>query len=519
MKWRRIVLAAVGHPEAIADIVLRGTTIDSVALATLLLLDETPSAAAALAAARSWGRDMPLLSAALAPSVAPALADWRADPQWVDHAVGAEEGRAFIEGVVALALALSAYPAALRDAVAIVVRDGDSEDVAHCLDALGAAEWAALEDDQRAALLARVGAGSAAQVWSATDEVRRAAATTKTATDPDSAAARIGSGGAWRATDPTERQGWIESVGRAPHRGRAPAPAGAFPSLGAADRRAALERHAVAHPDPWRVLALRAADAGWGALSDEERAVVLAAAERQPWDAPDLLRTVGAAGWRAMQPNERERLAAVVRRTPDALFACPPALWCDLAQGRLLPAGSIAPHIRVSWRAEDADADLGALPPAHQAVVLALASWRRKDVEPDSIRLQRLIAVWNALPTNERVALAVRHPGVPASVAAAARLRGGASAAIDAVGETLARLTAAPSAAAVKRAVGAMLRAPGDWRAWMVAFTPTNADPPEVWNAWRRAARRGFVPNPAICARLAAEQSTKSTSRRALRRP
>ena len=553
MDWTIILDAATGRAEALNRVVRRSSN-DHAALQPLLLLEEAPHPAAALVAVATVREDLaPPIQAALAPHVAPALAAWRADPHWAERAVGDQARRNLPWGVAGLVGALRADPAALHDAVAIVVRDGDAEAVAHCIGALGVTGWRALADDRRAALLQKARVSAFGRVWEALDDAQRTTAALRAESGhPFIAAGLIGwiGAAAWRATDdPPLRRRLIDAVASQPRWVPTTAPAWAgmtaaeretlaravikrcdsqtvfclLGDLGAAGRatltadlRAALEARARTH-DPWRVLALRAADVGWDALIAEERSAVLAAAEEQPRRVPDLLRAVGVAGWTAMRADEQERIAVAVRREPDALFACPPSLWGALAVAALPPATAMkdAAH---HWRTEDAAADLDGLPPAHQALVLALAPWRPEDATKDSVRVRRLRAAWDALPDDERAALATVHPSVLAPIVAAARLRGGAATTIDAVGETVARRAAATDSAAAKRIVGAMLRTSDDWRAWMASFAPSAADPPEVWEAWRRAAQCGLVADVTLCARLAANRPTAAPPSRVRQR-
>ena len=543
MDWRRIIDAANGRPQSLAWFVRRGTDADVAALATLLLLEEAPHAAAALvAAARSPDEIAPPVRAALAPPVRAALAAWSADPHWANRAIGDRALLGLPWGVADMSGALRNDPAALRDAIAIVLHMGSVESVAHCLNALGAAGWAALDEDRRDALLARADPADLGRVWGALDGAQRAAATQRAESSADAAARLIGRIGAdaWTATDRALRRRLIDAAARDPESVGETAPAwtgmtadererlitavmapGAsglaatllLYRLGAARRavltaaqRAGIEARAP-KVDAWRVLAWRAADAGWGALTDEERRVVFADAQRNAARASVLIRDVGVAGWRAMTADERSRLAAAVRLAPDALFACPPALWGHLAGDALPPATNSSARALVYWSAEDGDDDLGGLPPSHQALVLALAPWRPEDAAKDSVRMQRLRAAWNQTPADERVALATGRPLVLPTVAAAARLGGGSGAVLDAVGATVARVVTMTGESDVKRDIGAMLRGTGAWRAWMAVFAPSDGDPSDAWAAWRDAARRGSVPDPALCARLAARRA------------
>ena len=550
MRWNAILDAVGGQARAL-EVVLLGGGDDAAALATLLLLEETPHPTAALAAVAAW-RPAPLVRAALAPHVAPALAAWRADPQWPDRAGGAAVRGELTEGLADLVGALRADPAALHDAVAIVLRDGNDWDVGRCLESLGARGWALLDDDLRTALVRQAPPGALGWVWSALDEAQRETTVQRAAADyPFDAATIIGRiGAAWRAIDPALRRRVIDTVAGAPK--IVPLTAPAWPDLtddererlaravmthrdawlafavlellgpsgrGAltAAQRAALETLARRHPAAWRVLAWRAADAGWTALTADERAAVLAAAEQAPWNAPPLLCAIDVAGWRAMSADEQARLAAAVRGSPNTLFRCPPALWGDLAGDALPPATKMPWEIIQGWRAEDAAADLRALPAAHQATVLCLAPWSWNDVAPNSARMQRLRAAWDALPDDARVALALAQPRALAVVAAGARLRGDAAAVVDAVGETVAHWAAPTDVARVRRIVSAMLRTLDRWRDWMDAFSPTDGDPSEAWAAWMNAAQRGVVPDPSLCARLAATRLAAARDRAAPR--
>ena len=536
MTWDDVIGAMDGRPEALNRILrhVHDSCNDDAAQDALLLLDDAPHPAAALVAAvTSWEEIAALTSAALAPQIDAALAAWRADPLWAERAIGAEARKRLMDGVPRLAGALRDRPAALRDAVAILVRDGDARDVARGLDEIGAAGWRALADDQRAALLARTDASSLGWDWMTLDETQRATATQEAAGASDVAARLIGRIGAaaWQATNSALRARLIAAAVRGPFGVSDTAPAwpgmtdaererliAATPALGAANaiglleslgvagrasltaaQRATIEARAKSNY-AWRVRLLQIADAGWDAVSAAKRTAAIAEAEEDGRKTPQLLRIVGAAGWSAMRADERARLAAAVRTVPHAIFFCPPTLWRSLADGSL-PSATTIPWIATrQWRAEDADADLGGLPPAHQALVLARAPWRPEDAAKDSVRVRRLRAAWDALPDDERAALATAHPSVLAFVAAAARLGGGG----DAAGETLARLAAATCGAGAKREVGAMLGASGDWRPWMRVFAPTDADPPDVWESWLAAVQRGYVSDLSLCARLAA---------------
>ena len=540
MDWDGALRAVDGRSEAIVGILHHGGDHDAAALTSLLLSDEAPHGSATLVAAASLPAPIaPPIHAALAPLLAPALAVWRADPQWPVRTVDEKVRRRLTGTAVRMIGALRGHPDAQRNAVAIALRDGDSWDVERCLEALGADGWAMLDDDLRGALLARADAAALGRVWGALTEAQRKAAV-RAATRPNVAAGLIGRIGAvaWSATDPALRTRLIRRIVRAPTEIAWAAPAwpgmtdderarliaaviaqrrgaGArllINALGPAGRasltaaqRAALDARAM-EADALSVFALRAADAGWDALPAEERSAVLAAAEAAPWRAPLLLRAVGVAGWRALCDDDRRRIAAVVQWSLEDALACPPTLWTDLAGADLPRATEIPDDAIAHWRPEDADADLSRLPPAHQTLVLALAPWRRKDAAADSARMQRLRAAWSALPDDERVALATRRPFVLATVAAAARLRGGAAATVDAVGATVARLAAATDGAAAARVVGAMLHDPDRWRPWMDVFAPSAADPPEAWAAWRVAAQRGIIADLALCARLAAKR-------------
>ena len=554
--------ASQGQSAALNAIVRRGNADDGATLATLLLLEEAPHPAAALVVVAKIRRQIaPPMGAALIPRVAPALAAWRADPHWGKRLVAAD-GQWRATALVAPVIdALLDRPAALRDAVAILLRDGDDADMLHCLMALGSSGWAALDADQRVALLEDAPAAALGWVWNALDEEQRMAAVQAVESDSFIAAKLIGRIGAaaWEATASSLRSRMIDAVVRSPNgmawsapawtgmtdrerealatamieRGRAFDAFRLLDDLGPAGRaaltaaqRAALESRAL-EVDARRVLAWRAADGGWTALSDTERTAILTAAvrpaeqapgreeERDRWTSAALLRTVGVAGWTAMREDERARLAAAVRRDPDALFRCPPALWSDLADDAPPPASTIPADAPTFWRAEDAAADLGRLPPSHQTLVLALAPWRQEDASSGSARVRRLLAAWGDLTADDRVALATAHPAAAAVVAGCAWRRsadggddepriGGAAAAIDAVGETVARAAHARSGAgAAARIVAAMLAASPRWRPWMELWAPTDDDPPEVWAPWRDAVRSGIIPNPALCARLA----------------
>ena len=545
MTWRWIVKAAAGCPKALDGIIRRSRNDDVVApLATLLLLDAAPSAAAALVAAADAGKRglPPLIHAALTPSVAPALAAWRADPQWTKRAIGDKAQRAAARGLADLVGALRAHPAALHDAVTILLRSGSGAAIGRCLESLGMDGWASIPDEMRTALLAQAPASALGRVWTALDEPQRAAAVRRAVCRPSAAARLIGAIGAaaWQTTAPDLRRRLIDAVAdsscsaldTAPvwpgmtdderarltmtviEQGDAIGPLRLLEILGVAGRahlaaaqRAALETRTMAD-DRWRILAFRAADDGWNALTDDERGAVLATAARVCWNVPILLRDVGVAGWNALRADAQDRIAVVVRHAPHALFRCPPTLWRALAGADLPPATDVPTDARTYWRAEDADADLGGLPPAHQAVALALAPWRTEDAVADSARIRRLRAAWSALTDDERVALALAHSSMPATVAAAAHLAGGASAAGIDVGETLARVVTATGGGAAKRAVGAMLAASARWRSWMIAFVPTADDPPDVREAWRAAVRRGLIADVTLCARLAANRPT-----------
>ena len=547
MNWTIILDAATGRAEALNQVVRRSSN-ECAALQTLLLLEEAPHPAAALVAVATVREVLAApIAAALAPHVAPALAAWRADPQWAELAIDDAVTRwRFAQGVARMVGALHDLPAALRDAVAIVLRDGGHTGVSLCLNALGAAGWTALGEDQRAALLERAAPDDLGRVWGALTAAQRGTTARAAPSDPNVAASLVRAiGAAWTTTDPALRRVLIDAVARDPlwvsdtapawpgmtddERKRLATPAitsdrdrhalDLLKALGAAGRatltveqRAALDARAMEHPAAWLVLAFRAADAGWNALTDDERAAVLAAAERSPWNVLRLLRDVGVAGWNAMSADEQARIAVAVRGTPDDLFRCPPALWAAVA-GDALPPATAMKDAAHHWRAEDVDADLGGLPSAHQALVLALAPWRTEDAAKDSARIRRLRAAWNRTSADERVALVMKHPSVLATVAAAAHMCGG-GAAVDVVGETVARIVTATGGAAAKRAVGAMLRTPARWRSWMIAFAPTDDDSSDVWAPWRAAARRGGIADVSLCARRVIMMEMAKQSRR-----
>ena len=518
---------------------------DNNTLATLLLLHDAPPAPAALAVLPTL---TPLVQMALAPAVASALAAWRADPQRLEHVVGADEMTWLAQGVAEIVGALGAEPAVQRDAITLALRDGDDAAIDRCLAALSASGWAALDADLRAALLKKASAAAIGWIWSALDDGQRAAAAQEAMAFPGAAARLIGRIGAaaWRATDQEVRRRLIDAVvrdalsvsptapawagmidderarliGSVVRRGAA---ADAFRLLEAlspagratltAEQRAAIETLARCS-DAWRVLALRVADVGWNAVSAKDRADVLAPAEQEPWRASVILHHVGVAGWRAMRDDDRARLAAIARRTPDAFFRCPPPLWSDLAGASLPPATEIPRVVIGSWRVDAADANLSLLPPTHQAAVLALAPWRTADAAPDSVRVLRLRDAWTSMTTDERVALARAHPSVLAVIAADAHMHGGGAGAAAAVaGETVAQVVATTDACAVRYIVGVMIASSNDWRDWMDIATPTAADPPEVWEAWRHAARLGLVSDLAVCARLATRSRAAEPSR------
>ena len=552
MDWKGIIGAAVGRPDAIERVVRRARINDYAALATLLLLDEAPPAAAALVVtAKMASRSALLIAAALAPQIDAALAAWRADPSQADHAIGCETRRQLATGAAEMVGFLTHRPDALRAAVVQVIRSGDRWTARRCLDALGAAGWRALDDDLRAALLAHMNVDDLGQGWGTLDEAHQANAVRSAEPDPSVAAQLIGriAPAAWQATNPTLRQRLIDAVLRSPSSIHLTASAwsgmtnderaqlatsvlvhgcalDAYLLLdrlcadgsGALDDdlRAALmaraTEDAVWRP-PLRPPALCGADADRKAWTDGERSMAIAAAERSAWSASDLLRAVGATGWNAMRADERARLAAAVRRSPDALFRCPPALWRALAEGPLPSSTDRLADAVDHWRAEDADADLGDLPPTYQTLVLALARWRPDDATPDSVRLQRLLGAWSALAEDARDALVKAHPRVLSTVAAAARMHD-----VGDIAAIVARWASATADAETKRAVAAMLRSSAHWRAWMRAFAPSDADPPPVWEAWRHAARRGRVPDLAISARVARPDFQKRSRRRTSRR-
>ena len=552
MEWGKIVDAVRGHPSSLAWVApLWGADVAAhAALTTLLLLDDSPHPTATLVVLADGAEpSAPAIQAALASHIEPALASWRADPQWCERAVAAR-GREplIIEGVAAALGALTDRPVALRDAVAIALRDGPRWCVGICLKALGAVGWRALGGEQRAALLQQAPPEDVGWVWSAIDEASRAAAVQRAAAVPEDAARLIvNAGGAWRDAEPATRRVLIDVVERNLRWVADVAPAWtnlmdderarlatAVTDCGAArlavdvldrigragramltvEQRSALDALAL-EAYPWRVLAMRVADGGWDALTEEERGYLLAYVEERWSCIPFLLHIIGMARWDALPPNDRRRLAAAVAPRPAPFFRCPPALWFDLAGHALPPATKITKEIVAHWRAKDAAADLGRLPLSYQALVLALAPWRREDAAKDSARSTRLLAAWGALPEDERVALALAHPRVLATVAAAARRRGGASAAAAAVAETVARLASVTDGADAKRVVGAMLRTPDRWRPWMIAFAPIADDPPKVQEEWLASARGGFVPDLALCARLSAKEQERATAQRA----
>ena len=553
MNWRMIIGAVDGRSDALNWIASRAPDHEVGALLALLLLEEAPHAAAALIASAMAPANLAApIQAALASHVAPALAAWRDDSLWRKRAIDdAVTRRRFAWGVAVMSGALHDHAAAQHDAVAIVLRDGDEPCIARCLEALGADGWRGLDSDLRAALQEKAPSFAFGWVWDALDDALRETAAEQAATDSFTAGRLIGAiGDAWRTTAPKVRARLINAVMSRMEGMVMTAPTwtsmtederetlvkaaitcdnawsvcNLIASLGPAGRatltdaqRATLESCApMSHT--WDVLRYRAADVGWTSLSVEERGLALAEAERTPWRVSALLGVVGAAQWGAMREDERSRLIAAVRHRPDVLFACPPALWGDLADGAAPPARRIMHASVVEWRAEDAAADLSRLSAAHQAVVLALAPWRRNDGATNPARGSRLLALWGEMTADEQAEVGAALPLVLAVVAACARRRGGGTDAINAVGNAVAQSAAMTADAESKRMVGAMLCSADDWRDWMGAFAPTDADSSEVWDAWEHAAQRGLVPDVAIGARLAARRQGRMRDRGAFQR-
>ena len=556
MNWTQIINAAAGQADALFSIMYRIPDRTHAALATLLLLDDAPHPTTALVV-------LPMTSlpvqAALAAHVAPALAAWRADPLWPERAVSRQARERLAWCVVGMVVALREHPAAQRDAIDLVLDHGDERNVEDLLYQIGVDGWRKLDADRRDTLLKKAPAEALAWIWTDLNKSQREKAALDVLFHSYSSALFIGNIGdvAWRTTDPNLRDRLIfKAVIRSTdidatartwpgmtaderkklamnvidHRD-ASAASLLLDRLGTAgratltdDQRARLESLAMARC-AWSVLKHRITDAGWGtapvtgwgAASVKDRSAALAAAEQSAMCAADLLRTVGAAGWDAMSPDEQERIATVIRANPRSIVHCPPALWRALAVHPLPPATEMPTSVIGGWRAEDVDVDLSHLPPAHRAVLLGSAMWRWDDVAKESVRMQRLCDAWNEMTADERVDVATAHPFVLAAVAAAARRRGDVTAAIHTVGETFARIVAATADTEARRAVAAMLREPNGWRDWMAGFAPDDSDPPEVWTAWADAALRGCVLDPALCARLAAYSSPRPAAHRGAR--
>ena len=503
-----------------------------------LLQDRSLTAAEApvvIAETQRWNRAfLPMVQAALRPQIAAALAAWRADPTWADRFADSALKETMIEIVLDEIKTLCTLPAAqrddldeLRNAVDIVLHLDRSSIVGDALEALGVAGWRALDDDRRRALLEKAPVEAYGWIWTELDATRHEKAVQEAISRRSTAPGFIRSIGArWEAVDPTlrarllnffgdfevhgvlmcaslvpfmsndERTTFVNAMLKCVHEGTA---LPLLEKLGAAGRmkltaeqRAAIEAR-VPTNDSWHmgmVRALRAADIVWTDASDEDRRTMLSSAKQGYTDVSELLSIVGVAGWRALPEDERRQLAEVVRRTPDALFRCPPALWADLAGDDLPPATDVPWNTPERWRIEDADADLSALSAAHQALVLALAPWRPEDITPDSARMQRLSAAWNEMSAHQRVSLVLSHPHVLPMVAAAARVCGGPESAAHAVGETSSRIVkiASYDLNAAWRAVVAsdddMARVK---RFSRPEFPPSSGDVSDVRNAFRTA--------------------------------
>ena len=572
MQWEMIRAAAAGHPSACAALLWDASVDDIGALATLLLLDPTSHPTAALVAI-GWEvvagttsfqsvLPQPPMYAALAPLVAPALAAWRADPQWLNDAVRAAEEWRFARrdvsqdrvrwrlarGVTQATGALRAHGDALRDAVAVVLRDGDRVAIRRCLASLDADAWRTLDDALRQALLAQATPDELGSVWDALSAVQHTQMVNAAAQSPDGAAQLIGAIGpkAWQEVHSVLRDVLIKSAVRDPQNVFLAAPAWTGMTdaerqtlteavirrnnaLGAAyfleslgiDGRRLLTPEQRAHLydcaqtyAPWNVTLMRIADDGWNALSPQARRTEIAAAERDSWRIAPLLCAIGATRWRVMEQEERDRLTAIVRRTPLALFDCDPALWAVFAKDCLPSPIDASLAATEYWPADDGAADLSGLSEAHRVFFRAFAPWRKKDAARQSARALRLLDDWNNMKDDDRVALATHYPPVLAIVAAAAQIGDKRSAGndrnavVDAVGETFARVAAATGGADVaRRAVAAMLDATNRWRPWMGDFAPNDTDPPEMRDAWRRAVRNGVVLDSDICVRFASRHS------------
>ena len=171
MDWDVIFHAAIGRADALGRI---GWPAINERAPLPLLLDDAPHPTAAPVAAATGRKE---LARHAAPTRHGAGAAWRANPQWGVRAFGgATTSWPALRGADMVA-ALRDDPAALRDAVAIALRDGNHGDVGRAIEALGADGWRVLENDRRRALLARGAAADVGRVWGALDNAQRAAAT------------------------------------------------------------------------------------------------------------------------------------------------------------------------------------------------------------------------------------------------------------------------------------------------------------------------------------------------------
>ena len=548
MDWTSTLSGARGRRDALKWMLRTASAAEQSLFVTLVILDPSPEPPTALTAATLAVSDSPMRTVAplvlplLAPQVRAATSAWRSHPTWARTVVGDHGHDRLIRGVASIARLFRGDAATLDAIVTLALHDGDAAALDRCAESLGADGWRAADPRLRAEAEHRMRIATPTAfgfVWDALDDAQRVAVVQRLE-DSDDAAELIGRIGAaaWQATDRTLRRRLIETATLHPWRlDRCASAWGGMDddeiaSIAAAaadhesdraasallsrigrigrkrlgvNQRAALERSAAAS-DAWTVFLLRAQDFPWSRFPRRMRDRAILEAERAPDFAAALLCAVGTDGWRAMSRTEQEGVRIGALRQSSWFFRCPPALWADIAAGVPPPIAACPYDAAGDWTLDDLPASL---PPLYHTLALGAAPWNDADGagagRRTARRMTQLLAAWRALSDSERRSVAHACPHALPAVAVAARRRRRRR-----VQETIAEAIAWAALAD---------RAPQDelalliadrthngacWRAAMEHAVVTEQDSPEVWEAWRKAARRGWVGRLDLCARSAA---------------
>ena len=550
MSRMRLIGAAEGRREglrwALNDAEIRAI----MPLMTLAVIDDAPSPQLALTAA-ARGMDTtagPLLVSLLAPHLRPAIAAWRRDPMWLCAAVRSDKHQRLIRCVARLCGTFRDDPAALDDAVAVLLRDAGGEIIGDGIAALGAAGWRVLDVRKQVDLFRQAFAWppyALGAVWEALSPkqrdmtlqligkhatlsayfLERLSVDVWSSLSPDwqrRLVARAAStpwthlpASLWSDMDDDAVATWVNAILARKNEWEALT---ALQSLGVArtrltaDQRAAIEQIA-GQKHWWRIALFRVADDGWATAATDRRRAIIETAVADEANVAALLRAIGVSGWMAMDADEHERIRTCVRRKPTSFFLCPPALWRHLQFSDPPPLAACPSEAFARW---DAASDIGPLPWPYHAVVLALAPWSAADVRGETERMERLVHVWCAMTEAERDALIESQPLALPVIAAVGRRcaahgmhRSDARSAAVTAGALAIRAMADP--ADLQNAFVSFLTT---WfgasdlktEATIAAMT-TLGDMPQVERALRQAAQRGKVADPALCALLARRQA------------